>query len=90
MYAQCSALSAPGPMCAHEICTLTSATLKLIQKLFTEKVHGNFHVLCNIETTSEIPYRKGPWKFPCTLQHYIETNSEILNGKGPWKISSIL
>ena len=25
-------------------------TLRLIQKLFTETVHGNFHVSCNIET----------------------------------------
>ena len=33
-------------------------TLRLIQKFFTERVHRNFHVLCNIETNSEIPYRK--------------------------------
>ena len=35
-------------------------TLRLVQKFFTERVHGNFHVLCNIETDSEIIYGKGP------------------------------
>ena len=41
--------------------------LRLIQKFFTEKVHGNFYLPCNTDTNSEILYQKGTWKFPCTL-----------------------
>ena len=44
--------------------------LRLYQKFFTERVHGNFHVSCNIETNiiQKCFYLKGPWTFPCTLK----------------------
>ena len=41
--------------------------LRLIQKFFTEKVHGNFHVPCNTETNStERGY--GDFMYPVTLR----------------------
>ena len=42
------------------------ATLRLIQKFFTERVHRNFHVSCNIETNiiQKCFYLMGLWKFP--------------------------
>ena len=35
----------------------------------SKSVHRNCHVPCNTETNSEILYGKGPWKFPCILEH---------------------
>ena len=73
-------------------------TLTLIQKFFTDRVHGNFHVPCNTETNSEILYGKGtvtlrliPKFFPerahgnFHVPCNIETNSVILYQNGPWK-----
>ena len=61
--------------------------LRLYQKFFTERVHGNFHVSCNIETNSEILYQKGPWKFPCTVPSNIETNLKMFLLQGSMEIS---
>ena len=59
--------------------------LRLYQKFFTERVHGNFHVSCNIETNIiQKCFTKrvhGNFHVSCN----IETNSEILYQKGPWK-----
>ena len=42
-------------------------TLRPIQKFYTERFHGNFHVPYNIETNSKIIDQKRPRKFPFTL-----------------------
>ena len=42
-------------------------TSRLIQKFVTERVHGNFHVSCDIEfNLKKIYYQKGPWISCCT------------------------
>ena len=74
-----------GEEASMEISTYP-VTSRLIHKFFTETVHGNFHVSCNIETNSEILHSTdesihGNFHVPCN----IETNSEILYRNGPWK-----
>ena len=43
--------------------------LRLIQKFFTKRVDGNFHVLypLTLRLIQKCFYLKGPWKFPCIL-----------------------
>ena len=49
------------------VISMYPVTLRLIQKFLSKRVHGNFHVPCNIETNSKIIVQKGTWKFQRTL-----------------------
>ena len=46
--------------------------LRLYQKFFAKRVHGNFHVPSNIETTviEKCFYLKHPWIFPCIRKYW--------------------
>ena len=66
-------------------------TLGLIKKFFTERVHGNFHVSCNIETNivqkmflpnSSMEISMYPLKLRLIQQCFYL--------KGPWKFPCIL
>ena len=58
-------------------------TLRLIQKFFTERVHGNFHVSCNIETDSKMFLPEGSIEismYPVTLRLIQKFFTERVHG----------